>query len=55
MMNKPLIARVLLANAAAFCVLGVVLMLLGVRPLFWVPAFIVALLNLLPAAFLMRP
>lgn len=53
-MNKPLIARVLLANAAAFVLLGVVLKLLGVSPLFWVPALIVALLNLLPAAFLLR-
>src|SRR2546430_3896016 len=30
-MNKPLIARVLLANAAAFCLLGLLLKLLGVR------------------------
>jgi hypothetical protein len=52
--NKPLIARVLLANAAAFFALGLVLRLLGVSPLFWVPAWIVALLNLLPAAFLLR-
>ena len=53
-MNKPLIARVLLANAAAFCLLGLVLKLFGVSPFFWAPAFIVALLNLVPAAFLMR-
>ena len=53
-MNKPLIARVLLANATAFCLLGLLLKLLGVSPLFWAPAFGVALLNLVPAAFLMR-
>ena len=52
--NKPLIARVLLANAAAFVLLAVVLKLLGASPLFWVPALIVALLNLLPAAILLR-
>ena len=53
-MNKPLIARVLLANAAAFCLLGLLLKLLGVSPLFWGPAFIVAVLNLVPAALLLR-
>lgn len=53
-MNKPLIARVLLGNAAAFIVLGLVLKLLGAHPLFWIPAWIVALLNLLPALLLLR-
>ena len=53
-MNKPLIARVLLANAAAFVLLGLALKLWGVTPLFWIPAFVVALLNLLPVVFLLR-
>ena len=53
-MNKPLIARVLLGNAAAFFALGLLLKLLGAHPLFWIPAWIVALLNLVPALFLLR-
>ena len=47
MVNKRLIATVLLGLGGAFFLLGVVLFALGLHWVFWAPAFVVASLNLL--------
>jgi hypothetical protein len=54
MMNKRLIATVLLAIGGSFFLLGVVLLALGVHWAFWGPAFVVGSLNLLAALLFIR-
>jgi hypothetical protein len=53
-MKNPLVGRVLVGSGVFFFVVGLVLIALHLPWVFWAPAFVVGLLDLLAAALFFR-